>query len=182
MKQEDYAWNTHEREIYENGQVILPSPYKLNILDDGQKRLELEQILVQLPQKYLALWAMETSNRYTDMIDIGDNLEKQQILTQVQEVFGARLAGNVSAYELRQAGFLAQKLSQQAKSPVSKYAARVFAQAVATAHMRDHAIVSADYAVKVVNLLSPDDIEAVRKEREKQIALAIKWQKSINEI
>lgn len=39
--------------------MILPSPYKLKILDDGQKRLELEQILVQLPQKYLALWAIE---------------------------------------------------------------------------------------------------------------------------
>ena len=29
MKPEDYAWNTHEREIYENGQVSLPSPYKI---------------------------------------------------------------------------------------------------------------------------------------------------------
>lgn len=182
MKPEGYAWNTHEREIYENGQVSLPSPYKIKILDDGQKRLELEQILVQLPQKQLAQWAMEHATRFIALIDIGDDLEKQQILTQVQEVFEARLAGNVSAYELRQAGFLAQQLSQQAKSPVSKYAARVFAQTVATAHMRDHAIVSADYAVKVVNLLSPDDIEAVRKEREKQIAMAIKWQKSINEI
>ena len=67
---------------------------------------------------------------------------------------------------------MAQKLSQQARSSVSKYAARIFAQAVATAHMRGHAVVSADYAVKVVNLLSPDDIEAVRKEREKQIELA----------
>ena len=172
MKPEDYAWNTHEREIYENGQVSLPSPYKLKILDDGQKRLELEQILAQLPQKQLAQWAMETSNRYTDMIDIGDNLEKQQILTQVQEVFGARLAGNVSAYELRQAGFLAQKLSQQAKSPVSKYAARVFAQAVATAHMRGHAIVWADYAVKVINLQRPDDMQAVVRERNQQIELA----------
>lgn len=182
MKPEDYAWNTHEREIYENGQVSLPSPYKLKILDDSQKRLELEQILVQLPQKYLALWAMETSNRYTDMIDIGDDLKKQQILTQVQEVFEARLAGNVSAYELRQAGFLAQQLSQQAKSPVSKYAARVFAQTVATAHMRGHAIVSADYAVKVINLQSSDDMQAVVRERKQQIELAKEWQKCINEI
>jgi hypothetical protein len=54
MKPEDYAWNTHERECYENGQVSLPSPYKLKILDDSQKRLELEQILVRLPQKQLA--------------------------------------------------------------------------------------------------------------------------------
>ena len=178
MKSEDYAWNAHERECYENGQVSLPSPYKLKILDDGRKRLELEQILVQLPQKQLAQWAMQHATRFMALIDIGDDLKKQQILTQVQEVFEARLAGKVSAHELRKAGFLAQKLSQQAKSPVSKYAARVFAQAVATAHMRGHAIVSADYAVKVINLQSPDDMQAVVCERKQQIELAIKWQKS----
>ena len=172
MKSEDYAWNAHERECYENGQVSLPSPYKLKILDDGQKRLELEQILVQLPQKQLAQWVMQHATRFIALIDIGDDVKKQQILTQVQEVFEARLAGKVSAYELRKAGFLAQKLSQQAKSPVSKYAARVFAQAVATAHMRGHAIVSADYAIKVINLQSPDDLQRAVKEREGQIELA----------
>ncbi|MBP2622368.1 putative immunity protein [Streptococcus oricebi] len=182
MKSEDYAWNSRERECYENGQVSLPSPYKLNILDDGQKRLELEQILVQLPQKQLAQWAMEHATRFIALIDIGGNLKKQQILTQVQEVFEGRLAEKVAAYELRQAGFLAQKLSQQAKSPVSKYAARVFAQAVATAHMRGHAIVSADYAVKVINLQSPDDMQAVISERKQQIELATEWLKSINEM
>lgn len=178
MTLEDYAWNLHERKLYESGQATIPSLYKLKILDDSKKRLELEQIMVKLPQKYLAFWAMKTANRYTNMIDIGDDDKKQQILTQVEEVFEKRLTRKASAYELRQAGFLAQKLSQQARSSVSKYAARIFAQAVATAHMRGHAVVSADYAVKVVNLLSPDDIEAVRKEREKQIALAIKWHKS----
>ena len=147
MKSEDFAWNAHERECYENGQVSLPSPYKIKILDYGQKRLKLEQIL-----------------------------------TQVQEVFEARLEDKVSAYELRKAGFLAQQLSQQAKSPVSKYAARVFAQAVATAHMRGHAIVSADYAVKVINLQSPDDMKAVISERKQQIRLAKEWQKCINEL
>ena len=172
MKSEDYAWNAHERECYENGQVSLPSPYKLKILDDGQKRLELEYVLEQLPQGQLARWAMKMASSFMALIDIGDDLKKQQILTQVQEVFEGRLAGNVSAYELRQAGFLAQKLSQQAKSPVSKYAARVFAQAVATAHMRGHAIVAADYAIKVRNLQSPDDLQRAVKEREGQIELA----------
>ena len=182
MKSEDYAWNAHERECYENGQVPLPSAYKLKLLDDNQKRLELEQILVQLPQKQLAQWAMEHATRFMALIDIGDDVKKQQILTQVQEVFEARLAGKVSAYELRKAGFLAQKLSQQAKSPVSKYAARVFAQAVATAHMRGHAIVSADYAVKVINLQCADDMQAVISERKQQIELATEWLKSINEM
>lgn len=68
---------------------------------------------------------MEHATRFIALIDIGDDLKKQQILTQVQEVFEARLEDKVSAYELRKAAFLAQQLSQQAKSPVSKYAARV---------------------------------------------------------
>ena len=172
MKPEDYAWNTHERECYESGQISLPSPYKLKLLDDSQKRLELEQILVQLPQKQLAQWAMEYATCFISLIDIGDDLKKQQILTQVQEMFEARLAGKVSAYELRKAGFLAQKLSKQAKSQVGKYAARVFAQGVATGHMRGHAIVAADYAIKVRNLQSPDDLQRAVKEREGQIELA----------
>ena len=79
MKSEDFAWNAHERECYENGQVSLPSPYKLKILDDGLKRLELEHILVQLPQKQLAQWAMEHATRFMALIDIGDDLKKQQI-------------------------------------------------------------------------------------------------------
>ena len=56
MKPEDYAWNAHERKCYENDQVILPSSYKLKILDDGEKRLELELVLEQLPQGKLARW------------------------------------------------------------------------------------------------------------------------------
>ena len=182
MKSEDYAWNAHERECYENGQVSLPSPYKLKILDDGQKRLELEQILVELPQQQLAQWAMEHATRFIALIDAEDESEKQKILTQVRAIFRARLDDRASAYELRQAGFLAQQLSQQAKSPVSKYAARVFSQAVATAHMRGHAIVSADYAVKVINMQSPDDMKAVISERKQQIRLAKEWQKCINEL
>ena len=115
---------------------------------------------------------MQHATRFIALIDIGNDLKKQQILTQVQEVFEARLEGKVSAYELRKAGFFAQKLSQQAQSQIGKYAARVFAQAVATGHMRGHAIVAADYAIKVRNLQSPDDLQLAIKEREGQIELA----------
>lgn len=172
MKPEDYAWNAHERTCYENSQVILPSPYKLKILDDGEKRLELELVLEQLPQGQLARWAMKMASSFIPLIDAEDESEKQNILTQVREVFQARLDGRASAYEVRQAGFLANKLSQQAQSQIGKYAARVFAQAVATGHMRGHAIVAADYAIKVRNLQSPDDLQLAAKEREGQIELA----------
>ena len=172
MNPEEYAWNAHERKCYENDLVILPSPCKLKILDDGEKRLELELVLEQLPQKQLARWAMKMALSFIPLIDTEDEFEKQKILTQVREVFQARLDGRASSYELRKAGFLANKLSQQAQSQIGNYAARVFAQAVATAHMRGHAIVAADYAIKVRNLQSPDDLQLAVKERERQIELA----------
>ena len=45
-------------------------------------------------------------------------------------------------------------------------------QAIATGHMRGHAVVSSDYAIKVMNLLFPDTMEKVEEERNRQIAIA----------
>ncbi len=41
--------------------------------------------------------------------------------------------------------------------------------AVAAGHMKEHAMVASDYAVKVINLKYPMDMEAVKKERLWQI-------------
>jgi len=44
--------------------------------------------------------------------------------------------------------------------------------------MRGHAIVSSDYAIKVINLIYPNSLEHVIAEREKQIVIAKKISKS----
>lgn len=51
MKPEDYAWNEFERTAYKTKMNHLPSPYKVAIWDDSEKRLELEQILVDFLRK-----------------------------------------------------------------------------------------------------------------------------------
>ncbi|WP_438716051.1 putative immunity protein [Enterococcus sp. AZ109] len=63
-------------------------------------------------------------------------------------------------------------MAQESSSELSKYAARIFAQAVATDHMRGHALVSADYGIKVINLLFPMDLLQVTQQREMQLASA----------
>ncbi len=172
MKPEDYAWNEFERTAYKTKMNHLPSPYKVAIWDDSEKRLELEQILDRLPQKELARWALENSRDFLSLIDIGDEVEKNKMIRQACEAFDARLRNEISPYELRKVGFTANLLSKNAQNQIAKYAARVFVQAISTVHMRGHAIVSADYAIKVRNLQEADKLELVRKEREKQIRLA----------
>jgi len=45
----------------------------------------------------------------------------------------------------------------------------VIGHAVSAGHMKEHAMVASDYAVKVINLLHPDNMDAVKKERLWQI-------------
>lgn len=172
MKPEEYSWNEWERNRYINGKVQVPSDYKIKITDISQKRMELETLLEQLPHKEVARWAVENSQIFIEDIDIESPADKKSILEETLNVFQQRLEGKKSAYQLRQAGFLANTLSKRSKADISKFAARVYAQAIASAHMRGHAIVSSDYAIKVIQLKYPKDLDRVRMERERQITLA----------
>ncbi len=62
-------------------------------------------------------------------------------------------------------------LARDEKDPVRVKVLRVLAQAAATPHVKRHALIASDYAVKLVNVMHPGDMDAVRRERETQIAL-----------
>lgn len=48
-------------------------------------------------------------------------------------------------------------------------ALRCTGHCLATAHVKGHALVASDYAIKVINLLYPDDEAAARKMRRWQL-------------
>ena len=77
--------------------------------------------------------------------------------------------GNARMYDVRQAGFKIHQMAKASDDEITQTALRVVGQAVATGHMNEHAMVASDYAVKVINLLYPDDIDAVKNERSWQI-------------
>lgn len=172
MKNNDYAWNEFEKKLYLNGDIKIPSKYKIKINDDLEKRIELELILEKLPQYYLSYWAITNAKRYIDDININNENLKKSIIEESLQALENRLNGKINAYNLRKAGFLANTLSKKSVSEVSKYAARVFAQAIATGHMRGHAIVSSDYVIKVINLKYTNNYNIVINERNIQIELA----------
>lgn len=176
MNIEDYAWNAHERKLKESDKIQIPSPYKISISDNLDKRTELEEILETLPQKDLAKWAFENARRFIDYIDIGNEEFKESIINSSSDVFFRRIANEVNAYNLRQAGFLSNTLAKKSVNEISQMSARVFSQAISTGHMRGHAIVSSDYAVKVRNIMEESDVSS--EEREKQIEIARKYIKT----
>lgn len=172
MKPEEYAWNEHERQLYIENRIIIPSPYKIKIIDAVDERNKLEYIFERLSQRELAIWSIKNAERFICYINIGDEKSKNDIISETYEILQKRIDNKITAFELRKAGFLANTLAKNSINEISKFSSRIYAQAIATGHMRGHAIVSSDYAIKVNNLLNNNSkIEAV-KERDKQIKLA----------
>lgn len=172
MESLDFSWNEFEQSLFKQGKWEIPSKYKIKVNDCPEKRKQLELILYKMPHKQLAIWAIKNAKPFLDFINLDDNSLKDSIIRESTEALNKRIDGEISAYNLRSAGFLANKLAQLSKNDLSKYAARVFAQAIATGHMRGHAIVSSDYAIKVINMLYYGNMIKVMEERDRQIELA----------
>lgn len=77
--------------------------------------------------------------------------------------------GKARMHDVRQAGFQIHKLAKECDSLLFQTALRVVGQAIASGHMKEHAMVASDYAIKVINLMYPNNDIAVVKERQWQI-------------
>ena len=96
----DYAWNEFEKSSYLNGEIKIPSKYKIKINDDLEKRIELELILEKLPQYYLSYWAITNAKRYIDDININNENLKNSIIEETLKALENRIEGKINAYNL----------------------------------------------------------------------------------
>ena len=78
--------------------------------------------------------------------------------------------GEAKFQEARQVAFALHRLAREEADPVRVKVYRTLGQVAATPHVKRHALVASDYAIKLINLLYPKDLDEVRKERETQIS------------
>ncbi|UJF16607.1 hypothetical protein LZ578_05840 [Jeotgalibaca sp. MA1X17-3] len=175
MKIEEYAWNEHEQKLKRKQIGFRPSSPKIKIVDDIHLRNLIEERIESLPQKEVAKWALKLSLEYLVFLD--EHLKDDPRINLGIKTLEERIEGNIRAYDLRQVGFLVNQLAKESKTDKSKYSARTFAQAIATGHMRGHAMVCSDYAIKVTNGLTDNSLEMATKERERQLEMFSKWLK-----
>lgn len=140
---------------------------KIKIADDAVLRNVLDAEYEVSSQIKLCKYALLLATHILTMVgypDIDNEVINEGYLTNQkwQE-------GNARMYDVRQAGFKIHEMAKACENIVMQTALRVLGQAVATGHMREHAMVASDYAIKVVNLLSPNDMDAVKRERKWQI-------------
>ncbi len=140
---------------------------KIKIVDNTSLRAEIDELYEQTNQINLAKWAIKcaihvlplTEFEKIDMTSI-DNGFKINELWQI---------GNASVHEVRQAGFKIHEVARQCKSEITKNAIRAVGQAVGVGHMREHAMVCSDYAIKTIQIAFPDQIDEIKQERQWQL-------------
>lgn len=140
---------------------------KIKIVDNGQLRAEIDEVYEKMSQVDLAKWSLLLAKHILDIVGIDYNS-----VYEIVEGFNVNelwQVGKARMHDVRQAGFKIHKLARECESEIKKTALRVAGQAVGSGHMREHAMVASDYAIKTIDLISSNDIEAITKEREWQL-------------
>lgn len=140
---------------------------KIKISDDIALRRILDDEYEKSSQVKLCKYALLLATHILTIIEY-DDMENPTIRAGYA-VNESWQEGNARMHDVRQAGFQIHRLAKNSQNIVTETALRVVGQAVATGHMPEHAMVASDYAIKVMNLLFPDDVNAVKGERLWQI-------------
>lgn len=98
-------------------------------------------------------------------------IEPDEEINECFEVIRKWQEGKAKFQDARNVAFRMHTLAREEKDPVKAKVYRVLGQVAATPHVKRHALIASDYAVTLINLLHPKDMEEVRKEREIQIGL-----------
>ena len=139
---------------------------KIRIADDAEQRDRLCRLLVTQNQHDLATWAMQCVQHILPLLP--DAVEADA----VHDAFGLLKRwqnGQVDVAQLRQTGFALHKLAKEQQNPVATAVLRAAGQAVGVGHMKEHAPVCGDYAVKAVGLANEQNPQAVSQERQWQL-------------
>src|SRR5699024_8753387 len=128
----------------------MASKPKIKIADNVELRHEIEENTNFLSQVDLAKWAISVAKHVLPYLEkeFPDN-EKIKNGFKINELWQK---GGRTVHQVRQAGFKVHEVARECKSETAKAAARAVGQAVGVGHMRGHAMMATDYAVKVINL------------------------------
>jgi hypothetical protein len=140
---------------------------KIKINDNKELRKEIDGFYENMDQKTLAKWSLAIAKHILKIVDIDyssiDEIVEGFKISELWQVKEVRL------HDIRQAGFKIHKIARESDSEIKRAALRVVGHAVASGHLREHAIIASDYAVKTIGLITSDNMEAITIEREWQL-------------
>lgn len=141
---------------------------KLRMLDVDELRQELDELYEQTTQIVLNRWALLIAERM--LLMIGMTSKDLPELEAGFEICRSWREGQVRVHDIRQAGFAVHRLAKSEQNQVHQAVFRTVGQAIGSGHMREHAMVASDYAIKATQLFYPHQLDKISEERLWQLA------------
>lgn len=129
--------------------------YELIRLSELKNHVEMADYALLLAEHIMEISGIEYSTELAECMEILPKWQNREV--KFQEAL--EVAGKIN------------NLAREEKDQVKAKALRAMGQIVATPHVRWHPLVASEYAVVMINLLYPEDMEKVRLERELQISM-----------
>jgi len=98
-------------------------------------------------------------------------VERSDEISECFEINQKWQEGKAKFQEARNVAFKINALAREEKDPIKVKVLRAMGQVAATPHVRWHALIASDYAITLINIMYPKNLEEVKKEREFQIKL-----------
>ncbi len=130
-------------------------------------RAKIDKLYEITEQVELAKWSIKCARHILPLSKV-ENIEMSDIESGIgiNELWQV---GKASVYEVRKAGFKIHAVARSCKTEIGRNAIRTVGQAIGVGHMKEHAMVCSDYAIKTVQLAFPNDKEKITEERKWQL-------------
>lgn len=149
----------------------LATRVKIKIDDIPELREKIDTLYTNKTQIQLARWAIQLAKHI--FISLDYDYITDRIISAGFSANENWQRGKTRNHDVRQAGFEIHRLAKHINDKGLQTAFRVAGQAVGTGHMKEHAMVASDYAIRVINIQFPNNQEAVRRERQWQIDILV---------
>ncbi len=150
---------------------------KIKIKDNVKLRSEIDELYENIDEISLAKWSLKIAKRILCVSDI--DYKNINVIVEGFKVNKLWQKGKARMHDVRQASFKIHKLAHDSNSEIQKSAFRSVGQAVASGHMKEHAMVASDYAIKTIGLVTNNDMDTITKERKWQLNELIKFKNEI---
>jgi hypothetical protein len=147
----------------------MPTRVKIKINDNAELRSKLDTNYEIKSQVQMAQWAIKLTKHILEFINY--DYKNCEVIQEGFIINESWQKGEARMHDVRQAGFKIHKIAKKCPDLLTQAALRVTGQAVAVGHMKEHAMVASDYAIKVMNLMFPGNTEAVTIERNWQLTM-----------
>ncbi len=140
---------------------------KIRIQDDPSLRSVLEEECGKASKGKACRCALQLAKHTLEAA--GYPVEESKTVKEAFRVCENYMKGEASMKDLRSAAFSVHELARSQSDEVMRAALRAAGHAAAAGHVKQHALVASDYAVKAVNLIHPGSMDEAVKERLWQI-------------